>query len=53
MPALTPTSAPGSLLAESKLIAVLVIDTIESAVPVASVLLAGGVHAMPFSSRSE
>ncbi|MDF1656607.1 MAG: bifunctional 4-hydroxy-2-oxoglutarate aldolase/2-dehydro-3-deoxy-phosphogluconate aldolase [Verrucomicrobiales bacterium] len=52
MPALTPISAPGSLLAESKLLAVLVIDDLDAAVPVASALLAGGVNAMELTLRT-
>ncbi len=52
MPALTPTSAPGTLLAESKLLAVLVLDDLDSAVPVASALLAGGVNAMELTLRT-
>lgn len=52
MPALTPTAPPGSLIAETKLLAVLVIDEIESAVPLASALLRGGVNAMELTLRT-
>lgn len=52
MTTLTPTSAPGSLLLEKKLIAVLVIDSAEDALPVAEALLAGGVSAMELTLRT-
>ncbi|MEM1441676.1 MAG: bifunctional 4-hydroxy-2-oxoglutarate aldolase/2-dehydro-3-deoxy-phosphogluconate aldolase [Verrucomicrobiota bacterium] len=52
MPALTPNEAPGSLIADSRLIAVLMIDDLEAAVPVASTLLSGGVNAMELTLRT-
>ncbi|MEM7603671.1 MAG: bifunctional 4-hydroxy-2-oxoglutarate aldolase/2-dehydro-3-deoxy-phosphogluconate aldolase [Verrucomicrobiota bacterium] len=52
MPALSPTEAPGSLIAKAKLLAVLVIDDVDSAVPLASSLLRGGVNAMELTLRT-
>ncbi len=52
MPALTATSTPGSDLAATKLLAVLVLDDPDTAVPVASALLRGGVTAMELTLRT-
>ncbi|MDF1852747.1 MAG: bifunctional 4-hydroxy-2-oxoglutarate aldolase/2-dehydro-3-deoxy-phosphogluconate aldolase [Verrucomicrobiales bacterium] len=52
MNALTPTSSPGSLLLKNRLLAVLVIDSLEAAIPVAESLLAGGVRAMELTLRT-
>lgn len=52
MSALTPSTAPGSRLAETSLLAVLVIDDPGSAVPLASALLRGGVNAMELTLRT-
>lgn len=52
MSELTPESGIGKTLVESRLIAVLVIDELESAVPVAEALLRGGVSAMELTLRT-
>ncbi|MCG8600406.1 MAG: bifunctional 4-hydroxy-2-oxoglutarate aldolase/2-dehydro-3-deoxy-phosphogluconate aldolase [Verrucomicrobiales bacterium] len=52
MTALTPESEIGRKLAASKILAVLVLDDIESAVPVAEALLSGGVDAMELTLRT-
>lgn len=49
---LTPESDVGKTITEARLIAVLVIDDLESAVPVAESLLAGGVTAMELTLRT-
>lgn len=49
---LTPTSEPGSLLAKKRLIAVSVVEEVESAVPLAESLLAGGVEAIELTLRT-
>lgn len=49
---LSPESKIGQSLAQSKLIAVLVIDDLDSAVPLAESLLAGGVNAMELTLRT-
>lgn len=52
MSELTPESGIGKTLSESRLIAVLVIDELESAIPVAEALLRGGVTAMELTLRT-
>lgn len=52
MSELTPESGIGLTLCEAKLIAVLVIDELEAAVPVAEALLRGGVTAMELTLRT-
>lgn len=52
MSALTPDSDPGLSLIQSGLFAVLVIDDLDSAVPLAESLLAGGVNAMELTLRT-
>lgn len=52
MSALVPDSGPGLSLAEKKLIAVLVIDDLQAALPVAEALLKGGVDAMELTLRT-
>tara|TARA_R110000850_G_scaffold53002_6_gene127510 strand:+ start:4177 stop:4827 length:651 start_codon:yes stop_codon:yes gene_type:complete len=52
MSALSPDSGPGKLLLNSKLIAVLVIDDADNAVPLAESLLAGGITAMELTLRT-
>lgn len=52
MSALIPQTSPGSDLLETKLLAVLVIDSLDAAVPVAEALLAGGVDAMELTLRT-
>lgn len=52
MTALTPDAYPGSFLCETKLLAVLVIDDLDAAIPVAEALLAGGVRAMELTLRT-
>ncbi|NLT71964.1 MAG: bifunctional 4-hydroxy-2-oxoglutarate aldolase/2-dehydro-3-deoxy-phosphogluconate aldolase [Verrucomicrobiaceae bacterium] len=52
MSALTPESDIGKAITDARLIAVLVIDDLESAVPVAESLLAGGVTAMELTLRT-
>ncbi len=52
MSALTPESDLGRKLAQSKVLAVLVIDDLDSAVPVAEALQAGGVDAMELTLRT-
>lgn len=49
---LTPESGIGLALSEARIIAVLVIDEIDSAVPVAEALLRGGVTAMELTLRT-
>ncbi|MEC5126053.1 bifunctional 4-hydroxy-2-oxoglutarate aldolase/2-dehydro-3-deoxy-phosphogluconate aldolase [Verrucomicrobiales bacterium BCK34] len=49
---LTPESNIGQSLAKSKVLAVLVIDDVEAAVPLAESLLAGGVDAMELTLRT-
>jgi 2-dehydro-3-deoxyphosphogluconate aldolase/(4S)-4-hydroxy-2-oxoglutarate aldolase len=52
MSELTPESGIGKTLSEAKLIAVLVIDELEAAVPLAEALLRGGVTAMELTLRT-
>ncbi len=52
MSELTPESGIGKTLSEARLIAVLVIDELEAAVPVAEALLRGGVTAMELTLRT-
>jgi 2-dehydro-3-deoxyphosphogluconate aldolase/(4S)-4-hydroxy-2-oxoglutarate aldolase len=52
MSAFTPESPVGKLISEARIIAVLVIDDVDSAVPVAESLLAGGVTAMELTLRT-
>ncbi len=52
MSSLTPESGIGQTLAEAKLIAVLVLDELDAAVPVAEALLRGGVTAMELTLRT-
>jgi 2-dehydro-3-deoxyphosphogluconate aldolase / (4S)-4-hydroxy-2-oxoglutarate aldolase len=52
MSVLTPESGTGKAIADARLIAVLVIDELEAAVPVAESLLAGGVTAMELTLRT-
>ncbi len=52
MSALTPESEVGRAIAAARLIAVLVIDELESAIPVAESLLKGGVRAMELTLRT-
>lgn len=52
MSALTPESEVGRAIAAARLIAVLVIDELESAIPVAESLLKGGVTAMELTLRT-
>ncbi len=52
MSALTPLTSPGSHLLERQLLAVLVIDSVDAALPVAEALLAGGVDAMELTLRT-
>jgi 2-dehydro-3-deoxyphosphogluconate aldolase/(4S)-4-hydroxy-2-oxoglutarate aldolase len=52
MSELTPESGIGLTLCEAKLIAVLVLDELEAAVPVAEALLRGGVTAMELTLRT-
>lgn len=49
---LTPESEIGQSLIRSKLLAVLVIDDLEAAIPLAESLLAGGVNAMELTLRT-
>ncbi len=49
---LTPESKIGQTLAQSKLLAVLVIDDVDAAIPLAESLLAGGVNAMELTLRT-
>ncbi|MGB0155131.1 MAG: bifunctional 4-hydroxy-2-oxoglutarate aldolase/2-dehydro-3-deoxy-phosphogluconate aldolase [Verrucomicrobiales bacterium] len=52
MSALIPDSGPGKDLIDTRLLAVLVIDDLESAVPLAESLLAGGIQAMELTLRT-
>jgi 2-dehydro-3-deoxyphosphogluconate aldolase/(4S)-4-hydroxy-2-oxoglutarate aldolase len=52
MSVLTPESEVGQAIADAQLIAVLVIDELESAIPVAESLLKGGVRAMELTLRT-
>ncbi|MEM9015381.1 MAG: bifunctional 4-hydroxy-2-oxoglutarate aldolase/2-dehydro-3-deoxy-phosphogluconate aldolase [Verrucomicrobiota bacterium] len=52
MPALTPEEGTGLELAKTRILAVLVIDDPEAAVPLAEALLAGGVGAMELTLRT-
>jgi len=52
MSGLTPDSEIGRAIASARLIAVLVIDELESAIPVAESLLKGGVRAMELTLRT-
>jgi 2-dehydro-3-deoxyphosphogluconate aldolase/(4S)-4-hydroxy-2-oxoglutarate aldolase len=52
MSALVPDSEPGLSLVARRLVAVLVIDELDAAVPVAEALLAGGVDAMELTLRT-
>ncbi len=52
MSQLLPESGIGRALAESRLVAVLVVDELESAVPLAEALLRGGVTAMELTLRT-
>jgi 2-dehydro-3-deoxyphosphogluconate aldolase/(4S)-4-hydroxy-2-oxoglutarate aldolase len=52
MSALTPESGIGKTLSDAKLIAVLVVDELEAAVPLAEALLRGGVSAMELTLRT-
>lgn len=52
MSALVPDHEPGLSLAAKRLLAVLVIDDAESAIPVAESLLAGGIDAMELTLRT-
>ena len=52
MSALTPESDLGRKLAQSKVLAVLVIDDLDTAIPVAEALQAGGVDAMELTLRT-
>lgn len=52
MSVLTPESGIGKAIADARIIAVLIIDELESAVPVAESLLAGGVTAMELTLRT-
>lgn len=52
MSVLTPESAVGKAIVEARLIAVLVIDELEAALPVAESLLAGGITAMELTLRT-
>lgn len=52
MNSLVPDDGPGGLLSKEKLLAVLVIDRVEDAIPVAEALLAGGVRAMELTLRT-
>ncbi|MEQ1842547.1 MAG: keto-deoxy-phosphogluconate aldolase, partial [Verrucomicrobiales bacterium] len=52
MSPLTPESEVGRAIAAARLIAVLVIDELESAIPVAESLLKGGVRAMELTLRT-
>lgn len=52
MSELSPESGIGKVLSEARLVAVLVIDELESAVPVAEALLRGGVTAMELTLRT-
>lgn len=49
---LTPESKIGQSLTQSKLLAVLVIDDVDAAIPLAESLLAGGVNAMELTLRT-
>jgi len=53
MPVLTPESELGQTLAEERLIAVLIIDEVAAAVPLARALLAGGVRVMELTWRTD
>lgn len=52
MSSLSPDSGIGKTLADAKLIAVLVVDELEAAVPLAKALLRGGVSAMELTLRT-
>lgn len=52
MSALVPDSGPGQTLVEKQLIAVLMIDDLASAIPLAEALLRGGVDAMELTLRT-
>lgn len=52
MNSLSPTTLPGSLILKNRLLAVLVIDSLEAAIPVAEALLAGGVRSMELTLRT-
>jgi 2-dehydro-3-deoxyphosphogluconate aldolase/(4S)-4-hydroxy-2-oxoglutarate aldolase len=52
MSVLTPESGIGKAIADARIIAVLVIDELEAAVPVAESLLAGGITAMELTLRT-
>lgn len=52
MRSLTPTSGPGFDLAATRLLAVLVIDELDTAIPLAEALLRGGVNAMELTLRT-
>jgi len=52
MSVLTPESGVGKAITDARIIAVLVIDELEAAVPVAESLLAGGVTAMELTLRT-
>ncbi|MAS93601.1 MAG: keto-deoxy-phosphogluconate aldolase [Verrucomicrobiales bacterium] len=53
MSALTPDSPVGQEILQSRLLAVLVIDDVDAAVPVAEALMAGGVKAMELTLRTD
>ncbi|MDF1826509.1 MAG: bifunctional 4-hydroxy-2-oxoglutarate aldolase/2-dehydro-3-deoxy-phosphogluconate aldolase [Verrucomicrobiales bacterium] len=52
MPSLTPTSGTGAELVASRLLAVLVVDELDTAVPLAEALLRGGVDSMELTLRT-